>query len=44
MYNRKMLLALAGLPKGILLMLRSLLSIKGANKTFLHTTHHVHTP
>ena len=40
MYNRKMLAAIGGLPKGMLLMLKSLLSIKGANKTFLHTTHH----
>jgi cellulose synthase/poly-beta-1,6-N-acetylglucosamine synthase-like glycosyltransferase len=31
--------ALAGLPKGMLLMLRSLLKIKGANKTFIHTKH-----
>ncbi len=40
MYNRSLLKAIAGLPKGMFLMLRSLLSIKGANKTFLHTTHH----
>jgi cellulose synthase/poly-beta-1,6-N-acetylglucosamine synthase-like glycosyltransferase len=40
MYNRKMLVAMAGLPKAMLLMLLSLLSIKGANKTFLHTKHH----
>lgn len=40
MYNRKILLAVMGLPKAVLLMGWSLLRIKGANKTFLHTTHH----
>jgi cellulose synthase/poly-beta-1,6-N-acetylglucosamine synthase-like glycosyltransferase len=43
MYNRKMLVAIGGIPKGMLLMLRSLVSVKGANKTFLHTTHHAGT-
>jgi cellulose synthase/poly-beta-1,6-N-acetylglucosamine synthase-like glycosyltransferase len=38
-FNVKTLTALAGLPKGMLLMLLSLLKIKGANKTFIHTKH-----
>lgn len=38
-YNRKTLIAMAGLPKGMLMMLLSLLKIKGANKTFIHTKH-----
>ena len=38
-YSKKTLVAVAGIPKGMLLMLLSLLKIKGANKTFLHTTH-----
>jgi cellulose synthase/poly-beta-1,6-N-acetylglucosamine synthase-like glycosyltransferase len=38
-YNLKTLNALAHLPKGMLLMLLSLLRIKGANKTFIHTQH-----
>jgi cellulose synthase/poly-beta-1,6-N-acetylglucosamine synthase-like glycosyltransferase len=38
-FNTKTLTALAGLPKGMLLMLFSLLKIKGANKTFIHTKH-----
>lgn len=37
--NNKTLVAIAGLPKGMLLMLLSLLKIKGANKTFIHTKH-----
>lgn len=38
-FNNKTLAAIAGLPKGMLLMLLSLLKIKGANKTFIHTKH-----
>jgi len=38
-YNKHTITALAGLPKGILLMFLSLLKIRGANKTFLHTSH-----
>jgi cellulose synthase/poly-beta-1,6-N-acetylglucosamine synthase-like glycosyltransferase len=38
-YNKQTITALAGLPKGILLMFLSLLKIRGANKTFLHTSH-----
>ncbi|OOV25812.1 hypothetical protein BXU11_14170 [Flavobacterium sp. LM5] len=38
-YNRKTLKALLSLPKGMLMMLLSLLKIKGANKTFIHTKH-----
>jgi cellulose synthase/poly-beta-1,6-N-acetylglucosamine synthase-like glycosyltransferase len=38
-YNLSTLKALASLPKGMLLMLGSLLKIKGANKQFLHTKH-----
>ena len=38
-FNVKTLAALAGLPKGMLLMLLSLLKIRGANKTFIHTKH-----
>ncbi|RYJ53316.1 glycosyltransferase [Flavobacterium petrolei] len=38
-YNLKTLNALARLPKGMLMMLLSLLKIKGANKTFIHTQH-----
>jgi cellulose synthase/poly-beta-1,6-N-acetylglucosamine synthase-like glycosyltransferase len=38
-YNLKTLGALASLPKGMLMMLLSLLKIKGANKTFIHTAH-----
>ena len=39
MYNRKTLKAMISLPKGMLLMLGSLLRIKGANKQFIHTKH-----
>jgi len=39
MYNLKTLKALAGLPKGMILMLVSLLKIRGANKQFIHTKH-----
>jgi cellulose synthase/poly-beta-1,6-N-acetylglucosamine synthase-like glycosyltransferase len=38
-YNLKTLGALARLPKGMFMMLLSLLKIKGANKTFIHTQH-----
>jgi cellulose synthase/poly-beta-1,6-N-acetylglucosamine synthase-like glycosyltransferase len=38
-YNLKTIGALASLPKGMLMMLLSLLKIKGANKTFIHTAH-----
>ncbi|MCD4698601.1 MAG: glycosyltransferase family 2 protein [Bacteroidales bacterium] len=38
-YNRQTLGAIISLPKGFLLMLRSLLRIKGANKKFIHTQH-----
>jgi cellulose synthase/poly-beta-1,6-N-acetylglucosamine synthase-like glycosyltransferase len=40
-FNYNTLKALAGLPKGMLLMLLSLLKIKGANKKFIHTKHTV---
>lgn len=38
-YNLKTLRALASLPKGMFMMLLSLLKLKGANKTFIHTQH-----
>ena len=38
-YNLKTAKALVSLPKGILLMLMSLLKIRGANKKFIHTKH-----
>lgn len=38
-YNTATLKALASLPRGMLLMLGSLLKIKGANKQFIHTKH-----
>jgi cellulose synthase/poly-beta-1,6-N-acetylglucosamine synthase-like glycosyltransferase len=38
-YNRNTLKALLSLPKGMLMMWLSLLKIKGANKTFIHTKH-----
>ena len=38
-YNSRTLKALISLPKGMLMMLLSLLKIKGANKTFIHTQH-----
>lgn len=38
-YTLKTAVALVSLPKGMLLMLGSLLKIKGANKKFIHTTH-----
>jgi cellulose synthase/poly-beta-1,6-N-acetylglucosamine synthase-like glycosyltransferase len=38
-YNLKTLRALLSLPKGMILMLLSLLKIRGANKQFIHTKH-----
>jgi cellulose synthase/poly-beta-1,6-N-acetylglucosamine synthase-like glycosyltransferase len=38
-YNGKTARALLSLPRGMLLMLGSLLKIKGANKQFIHTRH-----
>jgi len=38
-YTIKTARALTSLPKGMVLMIRSLLKIKGANKSFLHTQH-----
>ena len=38
-YNYKTLKALAGLPKSFLIMALSLFKLKGANKSFIHTTH-----
>jgi cellulose synthase/poly-beta-1,6-N-acetylglucosamine synthase-like glycosyltransferase len=38
-YTLKTVGALASLPKGMFMMLLSLLKIKGANKTFIHTQH-----
>ncbi|MEI8048020.1 MAG: glycosyltransferase family 2 protein [Bacteroidota bacterium] len=38
-YNMATLKAMLSLPKGMLLMLGSLLKIKGANKQFIHTKH-----
>ena len=38
-YNTRTMAAISGLPKGMLLMMLSLLKIKGANKTFIHTKH-----
>ncbi|WP_417941221.1 glycosyltransferase [Flavobacterium sp. RS13.1] len=38
-YNLKTLKALMSLPKGMFMMMLSLLKIKGANKTFIHTQH-----
>lgn len=38
-YNLRTLKAMASLPKGMVLMLGSLLKIRGANKQFIHTKH-----
>ncbi len=38
-YNTRTLKAMASLPKGMLLMLGSLLRIRGANQKFIHTQH-----
>jgi cellulose synthase/poly-beta-1,6-N-acetylglucosamine synthase-like glycosyltransferase len=43
-YNTKTLKALLSLPKGMLLMLGSLLHTRGANKGFIHTQHSAKTP
>jgi len=43
-YNIRTLKAMARLPGGMLLMLGSLLKIKGANKQFIHTKHSVVNP
>jgi cellulose synthase/poly-beta-1,6-N-acetylglucosamine synthase-like glycosyltransferase len=40
-YNRQTMQALISLPGGMVLMLGSLLKIRGANKTFIHTSHTV---
>jgi len=39
MYNRKTFTAMLKIPYGFILMLTSLIRIKGASKKFLHTTH-----
>ncbi len=39
LYSRETVRALASLPKGMILMMGSLLKIKGANKNFIHTKH-----
>ncbi|BDC98997.1 glycosyltransferase [Persicobacter psychrovividus] len=39
MMNRKLIFAMALLPKTFFLMLKALFSVKGANKKFIHTTH-----
>lgn len=39
LYNRKLLKTLYRLPSAFLVMLRSLVRTKGANKEFIHTTH-----
>jgi cellulose synthase/poly-beta-1,6-N-acetylglucosamine synthase-like glycosyltransferase len=38
-YNKKLLKSVFALPKGIIIMLKSLFKIKGANKSFIHTKH-----
>jgi len=43
-YNAATLKALGSLPKGMLLMLGSLLKIRGANRQFIHTQHGVVKP
>lgn len=44
-YNKRNYLALFSLPKGFMMMMLSLLRIKGATKKFIHTTHtHAETP
>jgi cellulose synthase/poly-beta-1,6-N-acetylglucosamine synthase-like glycosyltransferase len=43
-YSRQTLLALGSIPKGMFLMFRSLLKIRGANKEFLHTRHNIVSP
>ncbi len=39
MYNKQLLVALLRLPKAFLIMLGTLLHLKKANKTFIHTVH-----
>ncbi|MFD1293689.1 glycosyltransferase [Lutibacter holmesii] len=43
LYSVKTLKAVANLPKGMFMMLLSLLKIKGANKKFIHTKHSSNT-
>lgn len=43
LYSLKTLKAVASLPKGMFMMLLSLLKIKGANKKFIHTKHSSNT-
>lgn len=38
-YNRKTLQSMASLPHGLILMVGSLISMKGANRQFIHTEH-----
>lgn len=38
-WNKQLLVAIAGIPRGFFLMFLTLLKIKGANKTFIHTEH-----
>ena len=38
-YNKETLKAVLTLPKGFILMFISLITIKGANKKFIHTQH-----
>lgn len=40
-YNKKTFVALLSLPYGFILMIISLLKIKGASKKFIHTTHSI---
>lgn len=40
-YNKKTFIALLSLPYGFILMVISLLKIKGASKKFIHTTHSI---
>lgn len=40
-YNKKLFKALISLPGAILIMVKSMFSLKGANKKFLHTPHSV---
>jgi hypothetical protein len=40
-YNKKTFVALLSLPYGFILMVISLLKIKGASKKFIHTTHSI---
>jgi cellulose synthase/poly-beta-1,6-N-acetylglucosamine synthase-like glycosyltransferase len=42
-FDRSTLVALTTLPKGFLLMMVSMLKIKGANEKFLHTSHNINT-